>query len=196
MPGDDRRFAIPGLSRTPRAYRPGALLQNLRHDFAAFNFLILGAAKARIGITPNFSVDIQECVEAHFLMHIVSAEFSCSFVGASTGSMTIAARHRGFLQRSGVNFVHSTKACPVKTHTILDRLRGCTDLTSALMKLDFTAWELEGTKHGWTVRVRHFGASEVAGQLPSFRRYVPLAHAQREALVASMLSLRKLLAAE
>jgi hypothetical protein len=170
------------LSRPPADYRPGALLQHLRGDLAGFEVEWLAPARARFA-TPGFEFQVAEIVEPQMLMHVVSSEFSCRYRAAAPAQRTrISARHRGAWRRTGVAFEEEIGA----SQSLLERLAANDVLLRALATLDFTHWQLEGRDSGWQLTVRHFGASEVVGRMPAFRRYVRLERTQRDALLASM----------
>ena len=174
------------LNRPPQAYRPGSLLKHLRSDLAAFDFELLAADRAIVR-TADLQVEIQEIVESQFLMHVVSSEFSCRFSTATPVPMTVvSARHRGAWRRTGVEFIG-------KDPSLVARLAEYAPLLAALKDLDFTQWRLESCDSGWRLTLRHFGASEVVGHMPAFRRYVRLERAQCDALLASMRAVGALL---
>jgi hypothetical protein len=184
-----RRAAEIRLRRPARAHRPGALLAHLKADLAGFDFELIAADRARIcGSDVDF--EAREIVEPQFLMHIVSTEFSCEIRAAEpVEPLLICARHLGAWRRTGVEFVSA--ASP--QHSVIERLMSCASLQAALKALDFTHWRLQRREHDWRLTVCHFGASEVVGHMPAFRRYVRLEKAQCDALVSSMRAVTTLL---
>jgi hypothetical protein len=184
-----RRAAEIRLSRPARAHRPGALLQHLKADLAGFDFELIAADRARIR-APGVEFEACEIVEPQFLMHIVSTEFSCEIRAAEpVGTLLISARHLGAWRRTGVELVSTGSP----QHSVIERLTRCATLQGALKGLDFTDWRLQCREHDWRLTVRHFGASEVVGHMPAFRRYVRLEKAQCDALVSSMRAVKALL---
>jgi hypothetical protein len=184
-----RRSAKNLLSRTPRAYRPGSLLRQLGSDLTGWELEPIADDRAVVhGDGVRF--EIREIVEPQFLMHVVSAEFSCEFPSSTPAPGTvISARHSGAWKRTGVSF----RCIAGQGHALTTRLNEHAPLQQALLGLDFTDWRLQSTDAGWKASMRHFGASEVVGQVPAFRRYIRFEKAQREAFVASLRALADLL---
>jgi hypothetical protein len=184
-----RRSAKNFLSRTPRTYRPGSLLRHLQSDLAGFDFELIESTRAVVR-TDDARFEVREIVEPQFLMHVVSAEFSCEFPSpAPLPAMLISARHQGAWKRTGVTFT----CVAGEGRALTMRLNECAPLQQALLGLDFTDWRLRGGDTGWKVTMKHFGASEVVGQIPTFRRYIRFEKTQRRAFVTSLQALAAVL---
>lgn len=189
MLGLARRCAKNVLSRTPRSYRPGSLLRHLRTDLAGFEFEHVADDRA-VARTDDVQFEVREIVEPQFLMHVVSAEFVCELPSpAAVPGVLISARHQGAWKRTGVAFT----CVAGEGRALAMRLNECALLQQALLELDFTDWHLQGSDTGWKSSMRHFGASEVVGQMPAFRRYIRFENAQCAAFVTSLRALATLL---
>lgn len=175
-------------------YRPGLLLERLRADFAGLDFHRLEESSAEVMTPAGARLRMHECLETHFLMHIVTAEFACDLPGAASGAARIAIMHRGALRRSGIEY-RVAEPADRETRVLASRLAADAALAEALLPLDFTRCTLEPHAGHWQLRLTHFAACEVVGRLPGLRRYVRLASPQRAALLGSVEALRRVLAA-
>ncbi len=110
-------------------------------------------------------------------------------VGGYEGQILV--RHTGTLRRDGLAYLPAPRMAATCEPLRL-RLQADERLSAALMPLDFTQCRIVAQRHAMELRLRHFAASEVVGQLPRFRRYVPLHAAQRDALLATFRAFRTL----
>ena len=176
----------------------GALLRRIALDLPQFDWEM--TAPGECEFRPRSTGDgfsVREILEAHFMMRIVSAEFivrcpvpAHAHAAAPTPGAALAV-HRGRLRRSGVEYLAAGAECE-STRTLCTRLARSSRLTRALIPLDFThcrfAWN-----SGWAeMRLRHFGACEIVGQMPKFRRYVRLGPQQRESLIECFAGFREI----
>jgi hypothetical protein len=159
----------------------GTLLSRLHADLPGFECRRIDAAAAEFSCADRgLTFRVDEVVESHFLMHVVVAQFTFAIPTTLGGTARIRVSHTGALVRRGVEFIGAAE-----NQAVVSSLRTDATLIAALMPLDFTHCEIVRDCAGWRVRLQHFGASEVVGRVPMLRRYVPLAAAQRDALLAT-----------
>jgi hypothetical protein len=185
-------------------YAAGALIQRLRLDWQDLDCETTapdGAEFRARGGDVQFLV--RELLESHFMMHIASAEFICRCPlgssapgppGAGAGAGAVIARHRGRIRRTGIEY-RLEPAASDATRRLRDMLSRDPELTAALMPLDFTHCRFNLMPGLAEMRVRHFGACEIVGQLPRFRRYVRMGRAQCDSLLQSIGAFRRLIQA-
>ena len=169
---------------SPAGYQPGVLLQRLQTDLGRLEFRPESDSEARIRDDAcGLEFQVREHVEAHFMMYVVTTEFSYRVPGSPPGDRRVELRHRGNWRREGVECVPAGSQLPI------DR-----DLEQAMLPLDFTRFELIQDASGWLCRFTHYGASEVVYRVPPIRRYIRMSTAQLDALRATFMALRRLLA--
>lgn len=159
------------------------MLTRLRQDLHELEFEPLGessgrfcAADSRIGFV------VEEVVQKHFLMRVVTARFIFRIPGSATGTQHLTLRHTGKWKRTGIQCIPPDA-----------RISADAELARALLPLDFTRCELIQDEQGWQCRLEHYGASEVIGRFPPVRRYVRLTHEQQVSMLAAFAALRRLL---
>jgi len=179
-------------------HRPGSLIERIALDLREFEFAVIAPARAEFrSRSGEFRFVVQELLESHFMMHIVSAEFivhcpSQTFGCDPSDADPIIVRHQGSLRRKGLEFRLSPAASDA-ARGLCDALSKSTELTAALMPLDFTHCQFKLEPGNVEMRVRHFGACEVVGRLPKFHRYVRLGAEQRDSLVGSFGAFREII---
>jgi hypothetical protein len=183
------------LKRLPASYRPGSLLVKLRYDLASLEFEPYDDTRAQFRCDESgLAFLAEECVEARFLMHVVTTRFSCHIPYGGGRPARIRVRHRGAWKRTGIECTTEQddgEAAAVRQ--IADRLASDFALTSSMLPLDFTSFQLERHEAGWIASLVHYGASEVVYQFPSTRQYVRLSREQVEAILRTFARLSDLL---
>lgn len=172
--------------QTPPGYCPGTTLGRALDDLhgifavrpAENTTAVLGFVEKRL------ELDLREIVERHFLMHIVSLEFTLNVPAISVPGARLRVRNTGLLRRTGIVCAVPASYCG-GLKQLAARIGNDREVRDTLMKLDFRRCEIDGSETGWTVRIEPFGASEVVNRMPSFRRYIRLAQEQAELLVAA-----------
>jgi hypothetical protein len=161
------------FNQPPPGYQPGhallCALSDLRKAFIPKFVEMSGAVFTNSdgGVVLN----VRERVERHFQMHIVSLEMRLSVASAVEPGICIDIRNTGLLFRTGIVCSVTPKhreAVKVLTKRIMED----SELSRALMLLDFRRCCLESTDHGWSLMIEPYGASEVVNRMPSFRRYI------------------------
>ena len=179
----------------PATYRPGSLLAKLRHDLASLN-CEPGEDTRALFRCEETGVEFvaEERVEARFLMHIVTTRFSCRVPCGGGGPARIRIRHRGTWRRAGIECT-TRRAEEPAVRQLAAQLASDLALTSSMLPLDFTDFQLERDESGWIASLVHYGASEVVYQFPSTRQYVRLAPHQAHSILKTFARLRDLLTA-
>jgi hypothetical protein len=179
---------------SPSGYRPGSLMGRLRGDLGVLECQPLGDSCTRFRAADRkLEFQAEERVEAQFLMHVVTTEFSCLFPGSAPGHNRLAIRHSGAWKRTGI-VCSAPGTGDEAARSLASQLSNDADLARVLLPLDFTHFELLQDHLGWRARVVHFGACEVVYRVPPIRQYVRLAPAQLDALLATFDVLKRLLA--
>jgi hypothetical protein len=178
------------LKRLPASYRPGSLLVKLRHDLASLRCEPFDDTRAQFHCDKTgIAFLAEECVEARFLMHVVTTRFSCRIPYDGGRPARIRIRHRGAWKRTGIEC--TAEESPARK--IAERLQADLALTSSILPLDFTDFRLEREETGWIASLVHYGASEVVYQFPSTRQYVRLSREQGKAILEAFTRLSDLL---
>jgi hypothetical protein len=170
----------------------GRLIHQLRNDLGGLEFAALahGAGEFRC-VADGLVFQVQEHLDARLLLQIVSVDFILRVPNADGCVGQILVRHTGPVRRSGVAYLPAPRTAD-SCEPLMVRLQADERLRAALMPLDFTHCRINASKSCLELRLRHFAASEVVGQLPRFRRYVPLHAAQRDALLATFRAFKTL----
>ena len=193
----DYRGALQRVARWPLhllrgSHVAGRLLPQLSNDLAGLEFVALapGAGEFRCA-ADGLVFQVQEHLDARLLLQIVSVDFTLQVPNVDGCLGQILVRHTGHLRRSGVAYLPAPRTAD-SCKPLIVRLQADESLRAALMPLDFTQCRINAGKTSLELRLRHFAASEVVGQLPRFRRYVPLHAAQRDALLATFRAFKML----
>jgi hypothetical protein len=171
------------FDQAPTGYRPGnALLCALSDLREAFRPQVVEMADAVFTNSDGSMLfNVRERVERHFQMHIVSLEMRLSVASAVEPGIRIDIRNTGLLFRTGI-------ACSVASRHretvkgLTEWIMKDTELSRALMSLDFRRCCLESSDQGWSLLIEPYGASEVVNRMPSFRRYIRMDKRQVHAL--------------
>ena len=174
------------------SHMAGRLLHLLRADLPDLEFVATAPGAGEFQCTEDgLLFRVQEHVDARLLLQIVSVDFSVQVPNVTHYDGHIVVRHTGALRRTGLDYLparHTADTC----EALQRRLQSDDRLRAALMPLDFTQCRFSACHDFLELRLRHFAASEVVGQLPRFRRYVPLHAAQRDSLLATFRAFRNL----
>lgn len=100
-------------------------------------------------------------------------------------------RHTGGMRRSGLTA--AVLQGDGRAQRVAEALGADRGLAEAALPLDFTRFEIHGESSGCWSRVELVGASHVAIALPPIRSYVRLYPDQREALVAALTEVDRVL---
>jgi hypothetical protein len=135
-----------------------------------------------VGDGPVF--DVASRVEKRFLGRTEIAVFGVDLDVSFPEEGEIAMRHTGRLKRTGMT------AAPVSggesTRRLASVLASDGPLAEALQPLDFTRFEVSLSREGSRAEFELMGASHVAIALPPIRSYVHLHPDQREAMIAGV----------
>ena len=140
----------------------------------------------------RFRCVVEERVEAHFMMHVVTAEFALHVPAAVAPGAKLSLQNSGIIRKTGIR-------CRTSQHWQEELKQLCSSLerdaavSAALMGLNFRNCQIEATETGWTVRLEPYGGSEVVNRLPSFRRYIRLGPEQVDYLVLALHALNRVL---
>jgi hypothetical protein len=180
---------------SPAGYRPGSLIQKLRHDLSQLDCQPLSETCLRFqSADGHLEFQAEERVEAQFLMHVATTEFSCRVPHSAPGRNQLVIRHTGMWKRTGIA-CSANDGSDQGTRELAISLSGNADLAAAMLPLDFSLCELAQDAQGWRIRLVHFGACEVVYRVPPIRQYVRLAPAQLAAMLETFPLLRRLLSA-
>jgi hypothetical protein len=177
--------------RRPGGYQPGMTLERVRRDLAALDCASESATRLHCS-AGGLEFDVVERVEAMFLSHTVLCEFELSVPAGGAEPARLELQHTGAFKRDGIRCVVK-QGDRAELGKLAQRIEQDAALRSAILPLDFRRCELLRGEQGWTVRIEHFGASEVVNRLPSMRRYIRLTAEQRQSLLASFTAFRHLL---
>jgi len=174
----------------PPGYRPGATLTRIAHDLSGLRSEVLTPTRWRFdqpGAAWQF--EVEETVQAQFLLHIVTARFIMQVAHSVPGAARVEVRHRGAWRRTGLNWkiVHGDAA---QLDPFMARVFADPPLHDALMALDFHALTLIQDERGWRVDVEPYAASEVVMRFPAMRRYVRLTREQAQHLLNALARLQ------
>ncbi|MFA7944473.1 DUF3156 family protein [Pseudomonas brenneri] len=179
--------------RAPAGYQPGRTLGQLRRNLGLARFEQVSPTLARAILDDDsLHLEIRERTESQLLMHLVMTEFSLRLPASTEGAARFELHHGGAIRRTGI-------CCRQRTgeRALLGQLQACLQqdsaLHGALMLLDFKRLHIELYGHQWLVRLEHMGGSEVVNRMPAFRRYIALSRVQRDALLAVLAGLQRVL---
>ena len=179
-------------------YTAGGLIQRLRRDFPDLECAATAADRAEFRSACGLvQFGIQEWVESHFMLHIVAADFICRCPRAASAAPdadagTVTVRHQGRIRRTGIEYRVPGRAS-LAAMGLLQTLEQAAELNAALLPLDFTHCRFQLEPGYVEMRLRHFGACEIVGQLPKFRRYVRLGGKQRDLLLRCIGAFRRII---
>jgi hypothetical protein len=178
--------------RQPGGYHPGLTLEKVRRDLAALDCAAQSATRLHCSAAGGLEFDVCERVEPMFLSHTVLCEFELAVPGVCTEPARLELQHTGAFKREGIRCLVQ-QGDRTELAALAQRIEQDAVLLTAILPLDFRRCELIRGEQGWTVRIEHFGASEVVNRLPSMRRYIRLTAEQRQSLLASFAAIRRLL---
>jgi hypothetical protein len=135
-----------------------------------------------VGDGPVF--DVASRVEKRFLGRTEIAVFGVDLDLPFPEDGAIAIRHAGRLKRTGVTAARVSGGDP--TNRLASALASDGPLAEALQPLDFTRFEISLGHEGCRAEFELMGASHVAIALPPIRSYVHLHPDQREAMIAGV----------
>jgi hypothetical protein len=140
----------------------------------------------------DIQIAVNERVERHFQMHIVSLEMRLTVPAQVEPGIGISIRNTGMLFRTGI-----VCRVPAKYRKNVSMLTSFVEsdnqLVESMKVLDFRRCCLESTDQGWSVLLEPYGASEVINRMPSFRRYIRMDQRQVHALTETFSAFQRLL---
>ncbi|KVN16736.1 MULTISPECIES: DUF3156 family protein [unclassified Burkholderia] len=179
MAGWRRRFA----PEAAPGYRRGATLARVAADLGAALAAADDGGAARMALDDGVELRATERVDRQFLLHTVSVQLERTLAGPDAhGLASIAAS--GWVRR-GPAVAAVERNADARFGALVPALLAAPALGAPLAALDLTYCVIVARGPCWTLRIAPFGGSEVAGRMPSFRRYVRLADTQRDALRAA-----------
>jgi len=179
--------------RSVSGYRKGATLARGLLDLGGRCVGEIDGAQAEL-VTPDgaLSFHVREIVESQFMMHVVTLEFALRIPCAPASDGIVDVRHTGMLRRRALEF-NVKRGASGDFQPLLVRLSSSSALSKALMLLDFQRCQVSADAAGYSVRIEHYGASEVVSRMPAVRRYIRLTHIQSGALLSALAAFRELL---
>lgn len=182
------------INQPPAGNRPGHTLTCALADLLGeFTPRVVETSQAVLSVDSDGpAIEVRECVERHFQMHVVSLELSMCMAARVEPGIQITVRNSGLLYRTGIDC-----SVPARHRESVAHLTGLITADAALLQaltvLDFRRCSLESTSNGWVVKIEPFGASEVVSRMPSFRRYIRMHAEQVRALRTAFRSFRTIL---
>jgi len=140
----------------------------------------------------RFRCVVEERVEAHFMMHVVTAEFVLHVPAAVAPGAKLSLQNSGIIRKTGIR-CRTSRRWQEELKQLCAALEQDTAVGAALMGLNFRNCQIEATEAGWTVRLEPYGGSEVVNRLPAFRRYIRLGQQQVDYLVLALDALNRVL---
>jgi hypothetical protein len=182
------------MNLPPPGYRPGVTLNHALRELGR-RFTVDGSDASRMTLQTHageVEIRLRERVERHFLMHIVKIEMVMHVPAPSLPGTAIEIRNTGMLFRTGIRCARpAVRAGDLQL--IMGGIESDRQLRDALMKLDFRRCRIDAVAGGWNVLIEPYGASEVAGSMPLFRRYLRLGPEQVEAAAQAFAACHRLL---
>lgn len=178
--------------RVGRSDRPGRLLRLLEADLPGHRLHREGDRVGRFQPTNGGpALTVVERVERRFLGRNEVAQFRVTVPVESTEPAHLTVAHKGRLRREGVTV--EVKEGGRREVALAGKVESDPGFVEAALPLDFTRFDLIRSTEKWTVTVELMGASHVSIALPPIRNYVRLFPEQREALLATLEALVRLL---
>ncbi|NNA88354.1 DUF3156 family protein [Pseudomonas gessardii] len=177
--------------RAPAGYQPGRTLGQLQRNLGLARFEQVSPTLARAALEDDsLHLEIRERTESQLLMHLVMTEFSLCLPASTEGAARFALHHGGAIRRTGIR-CRQRSGEGALLGALQARLQQDSALQAALMPLDFKCLHIELHARQWHIRLEHMGGSEVVNRLPAFRRYIALSREQRDALLAALAGLQR-----
>lgn len=132
-------------------------------------------------------------VERRFLGRTEIARFQTVTPAPGWGPGRLTVRHTGRLSREGVDV--RVEEGSEAAEGLADTLRDDPELAASAVRLDFTRFDIDLDGESCRVTVELMGGSLVSIALPPIRSYVRLHDDQREALLASLQAVARVVAA-
>lgn len=142
-------------------------------------------------VEPGPVLEVTSRVEKRFLGRTEIAVFETEYEVSLPEAFSVELRHTGRLKRSGITAIPGDET--EMSSSVAKALASDPGLIEASQPLDFTHFEVAGGPAGSRARTELMGASHVAVALPPIRSYVHLYPDQREALVAVMTGVGRVL---
>lgn len=139
-------------------------------------------------------LEVTSRIEKRFLGRTEIAVFEADLGVTLPEEWIIEVRHTGGLRRSGVAAIPLVGGDPARR--VAEALAADSELSRALLPLDFTRFEILGDQARCRARVELMGATQVAIALPPIRSYIHLYPDQREAMLAGLERVRRVLASD
>jgi hypothetical protein len=136
-------------------------------------------------------LEVASRIEKRFLGRTEIAVFEADLEISFPEEARIELRHTGRLKRTGIVAVLIEGGD--RARQLAEDLTSDSGLAEVLLALDFTRFEIHADAAGSRVLVELIGASHVAIALPPIRSYVHLFPDQREAMVAGVSAVRRVL---
>ncbi|AIG01927.1 hypothetical protein HZ99_07020 [Pseudomonas fluorescens] len=179
--------------RAPAGYQPGRTLGQLRRNLGLARFEQVSPTLARAALEGgSLHLEIRERTESQLLMHLVMTEFSLRLPASTEGAARFELHHGGAVRRTAIH-CRQRAGEGALLGQLQVRLQQDRALHAALMPLDFKRLHIELLDHQWHVCLEHMGGSEVVNRMPAFRRYIALSRDQRDALLAALVGLQRIL---
>ncbi|NMX93836.1 MULTISPECIES: DUF3156 family protein [unclassified Pseudomonas] len=179
--------------RAPAGYQPGRTLGQLRRNLGLARFEQVSPTLARAALDDDsLHLEIRERTESQLLMHLVMTQFCLRLPASTEGAACFVLHHGGAVRRTGIR-CRQRMGEPALLGQLQVRLQQDSALLQALMPLDFKRLHIELRDQQWHVCLEHMGGSEVVNRMPAFRRYIALSREQRDALLAALAGLQRVL---
>ena len=180
------------MSKPPRSYQPGRLLNLVVREFGGFQSRRLADDQVELVAPKGLTFIICERLEKRFMAYTVTTEFCFSLPGAAPGDGELHLSHTGIFKRTGLRV--QVKRSGEAAGAVARRLTGSQDFGQAILPLDFQYFHLRQDANGWHAFTGQVGAAWVVMTFPPTRRYIPLGPDQVAALVGVFEQLQTLFA--
>lgn len=173
------------MPRTTLGQLSPRLASLIEGDLAGYQRDIDADGRARfVPVADGPVFDVASRVERRFLGRTEIAVFGVDLDVAFGEEGTIEIRHTGRLKRTGVTTLMGKGGKSVQH--LASALASDGQVAQALQPLDFTRFDILLDPERCRLEIQLMGASHVAVALPPIRSYVHLHHDQRQAMIAGI----------
>lgn len=182
-------------NKKPSGYAAGATLQRVQTELQRrLTTVSKEATRAQLEEKGGrFRCTVEERVESHYMMHIVTVEFVLQVSAAVVPGAKFSLYNGGLIRKNGIR-CRISRPKQEELNQLCAELEQDAGVSAALTGLNFRNCQIEANETGWTVRLEPYGGSEVVNRMPSFRRYIRLGPEQVDYLVVALHALKRILA--
>ncbi len=181
-------------NKQPAGYAAGATLRRIQAELQRRLTTVSteGTRALLEGNGGRFRCAVEERVESHFMMHIVTAEFALHVPAAVAPGAKLNLNNSGLLRKRGIR-CRTSRRWQEELKQLCAALEQDAAVSAALTGLNFRNCQIEAIETGWSIRLEPYGGSEVVNRLPAFRRYIRLGPEQVDCLVLALHALSRVL---